>query len=146
MAECSNRFDPTQQGFSTLEALVAIAILGIALVPLLSFQGQLTSGSLRLEARAQRLAAEQVAYDYLGLIDYSKQATGTLEIGDGWVLSWSSQPEGPLQPVRYGAGLSSRYSYQVLDISATISKDEQGSVSLQRTIIHATETAPAAPL
>jgi len=135
-----------EQGFTTLEALVAITLLAIALVPLLSFQSQVVNGSVRLEARADRFIAQASAYEYLSTIDYGSLPEGEMEIGGGWILSWVAKPDSPLTPVRYGAGLSSRYAYQPVIVEAELAKSGIETFAFRRQELVIAEQLPAAPL
>ena len=136
----------SEQGFTVLEALVAIALLAIALIPLLSFQSQIVNGSVRLETNAERLIAQASAYEYLSTIDYGVSPEGDMEIGGGWVLAWSTKPQGPLQPVRFGVGLSSRYAYQPVAVTAQLSRPGLGPFDLEREALVIVEQLSATPL
>ncbi len=135
-----------EAGFTTLEALLAIALLGIALIPLLSFQSQIARGAIRLEGRAGQLIAEQVAHQYLSTLDYNAQPEGNLDLGGGWELAWTAQPEVPLQPVRYGAGLPSRYVYQPVVVEADLSGQDGQQIAIKSMQLIVVELIPATPL
>jgi general secretion pathway protein I len=79
------------RGFTLLEAIVAIAILGIALIPLLSFTSQ---SVLQLHAAADsnaRSLAEQNVLAFLETVNPLDQPTGNTTLGDLRV-EWSSKP------------------------------------------------------
>ena len=135
-----------QAGFTTLEALLAIALLGIALIPLLSFQSQVARGSVRLEDSAAQMIARQVSHQYLSTLDYKAQPEGHLNLGDGWGLTWTAHPEGPLEPVRYGAGLPSRYAYKPVVVEAELAGEGGRQIALHSVQLIIVELVPAAPL
>lgn len=79
------------RGFTLLEAIVAIAVLGIALIPLLSFTSQ---SVLQLHAAADsnaRSLAEQNVLAFLETLNPLEQPSGNTTIGDLRV-QWSSKP------------------------------------------------------
>jgi general secretion pathway protein I len=79
------------RGFTLLEAIIAIAILGIALIPLLSFTSQ---SVLQLHAAADsnaRSIAEQNVLAFLETLNPLDQPTGSTTLGDLRV-QWSSKP------------------------------------------------------
>lgn len=108
----------SQTGFSLMEAIVAVAILGAASVPLLYLQSQNARSVVRLEESAARIAAEKVAVDYLHLMDLSKGGDGSFDIGGGWTVSWSAVPLSQSTDAVMGVGLVGRYSIQLVRISA----------------------------
>ena len=118
-------------GFSMLETIAALAILAMALIPLLSLQSQLASGAARLERQAELNRATEVAYTYLALVNPMLAPEGKQNLGDGWQVSWISSPLGAPQPARFGIGRSSRYLSQPFQIDALLV-----SASGRETVIH----------
>jgi Tfp pilus assembly protein PilV len=92
-------------GFSALEALVAVAIIAVALVPLLDLQTQVTRDAVRQQA----LYAESVAIqDGLALLrDLNPMAneSGALPHGEGGQIVWRARPiTRPTQTTLGGSG------------------------------------------
>ena len=77
-------------GFSVMEALVAIAIIAITMIPLFELQRSLSQSTARLQTTAERLDVEASALAFLQVVDPVAQPTGRLEIG-AWTLDWDSQ-------------------------------------------------------
>lgn len=80
-----------QSGFSALEALVALAIITIALLPLLSLQTQVTRDHGVQRALFARAAATENALELVRAINPSAERTGSMPLGDQ-TLRWSSRP------------------------------------------------------
>lgn len=121
----------TRPGFSVMEALAAIAIIAITMIPLFELQRSLSQSTARLQVTAERLDVEASALAFLQVIDPVAEPTGRLEIG-AWTLSWESQlvameadADGYLGP-----GLYSIYLY---DIDAQLTRgDSQQDLVIRR--------------
>jgi general secretion pathway protein I len=85
-----NRLLSHHEGFSILEALVAIAVLAATLLPLYHMQSTLADAAYRAEGLRAAIEAESNALAYLQLVDPLEEPDGETEIG-GWTLSWTSQ-------------------------------------------------------
>lgn len=107
-----------EAGFSLMEAIVAVAILGVASVPLLVLQSQNARSVGRLENSAARIAAGRVAADYLAIIDVSAQREGVFDIGGGWSVSWSGVPVTETTNAVMSVGQRGRYAAQLVRITA----------------------------
>lgn len=129
-------------GFSTIEALVAIAILSAALIPILSFQSQQVSSALRLERQAERHEVEHVARAYIQLLDFESASEGKLTMGGGWTLVWSTTPISERREALYGLGLRSRFATQQLEVSAQLLRDGQREFDFQAEALAFYEIAP----
>lgn len=81
-----------EHGFSVLEALFAVAILAIAIAPILAVQTQATREMGRLEKARVQASAEQNALALLKEINPMAEPEGAREIGGGQVLSWRATP------------------------------------------------------
>lgn len=79
-------------GLSTLEALVALAILAVALAPLFALQVQLARGAAREEAMLARLHAQRDSLALLRSVNPSAERVGRRALGDGRVMEWRAQP------------------------------------------------------
>ena len=74
-------------GFSTLEAVVAIGILGLCILPLMDFQMTVSEGAARLASRNAALEAEMRAEAWLRALPPEAIASGESRIG-GLDLAW----------------------------------------------------------
>jgi hypothetical protein len=108
-----------------MEAIVAVAILGVASVPLLMLQSQNARSVMRLEASAARIAAESVAADYLLLLDLTSSTEGQVSIGGGWIVNWQASPVSDGKSAVIGVGMEGRYAAQLVRIDA-IARHEDG--------------------
>jgi Tfp pilus assembly protein PilV len=82
----------TRNGFTALEALLAVAILAIALLPLMEVQRQQIRATERQQAAWNRISAEKNALAVVTEINPKATPTGTLALGDGTTVRWASQP------------------------------------------------------
>ncbi len=103
-----------------MEAIVAVAILGVASVPLLVLQSQNARSVGRLENSAARIAAERVAADYLAVIDISDEREGVFDMGGGWSVSWRGVPVTEATNAVMSVGQQGRYSAQLVRITAFV--------------------------
>ena len=69
-------------GFSTLEAIVAIGILGLCLLPILDFQASVSDGALRLQQRQREIDAIDRAESYLRSMPARLPAEGSVRLGE----------------------------------------------------------------
>lgn len=79
-----------ETGFSTIEAMVAIAILSLALVPLYSFQGSIMKGSARVQQTLDATAVSRMTDTFLRGLTPSALQTGAATIGEldiTWTLT-----------------------------------------------------------
>lgn len=121
------------EGFSILEALVAIAVLAATLLPLYRMQSTLADAAYRAEGLRAAIEAESNALAYLQLVDPLDEPDGDVEIG-GWTLSWTSQllaneenADGYL-----GGGL---YSVWLYEVEATLSRgDRERELTVRRLV------------
>ncbi len=133
-----------EAGFSMLETIAALAILSMALIPILSLQSQLASGTARLDRQATRIRAIEVAESYLSIIDPYVTPEGSLNLGADWQMNWRSSTINTAQRARYGVGISSRYQSQLFLIDAQLISPSGRELALQRQAIGVLETAPFA--
>lgn len=133
---------PRQAGFSTLETLVAIAILAICLAPLLTYQAQLAASADRLKRVSELQSARRVATNYLMELSEVDLPEGRLELGGGWVLSWSAASLAGPTRARIGPGLETRYSGELVSLEALLTDSTGISHPLPISRLIITETGP----
>ena len=108
-----------QRGFSVLEALVAMAVLAAAFLPLLALQGQFLRTSQSLERAELLLAAESMALAHIRAINLDQTPEGEIESTHGQI-SWMARPaQGPTAG-RDTAGFPSRFVFTLYDIDVKI--------------------------
>jgi len=81
-----------RRGFSALEALIAAAILGLALAPLLDLQRQSARESARMETMRLALVAQRSAYDILTTVNPMLEPVGARTLASGVVIEWRAAP------------------------------------------------------
>lgn len=110
-------------GFSTLEAMVAIAILGVALLPLYAFQGTIVSGSGKVEAKLSEHQHHVLVTTYLrGLVPAGLDA-GAAQFDDIRV-EWELDPISSPRSVLAGTGVPGRFRVSLARIRYTIEAPE----------------------
>lgn len=109
-----------QSGFSLMEAIVAVALLGLASVPLLSLQSQNARAAIKLEERAATITVERVSLDYLSLIDLSNSGSGNLDVGGGWSITWQAVPATELATAVMSVGQEGRFAAQLVRVEGTV--------------------------
>ena len=112
-----------RRGFSVMETLVSVALLSIAIIPLISLQQTLASSAARIQQVSERLEAQQSAIAYLESIDPYASPNGEIAIGE-WTLRWQAQPiaHEPNADGFLGTGL---YDITLFQINAVLSRDGQ---------------------
>ncbi|MDZ7628373.1 MAG: prepilin-type N-terminal cleavage/methylation domain-containing protein [Parvularculaceae bacterium] len=133
-----------QRGFTVTEALVAVALIAIAMLPLLELQGRLSRSALAIERAQTRLAARQAATAYISLINPMRAGEGEVQLG-GAQLVWRAVPLGPARTV-YGAdGTEGRFIAQLFQVEADIIFPDGRSEPFSQTQMGWIATAPASP-
>lgn len=110
------------QGFTLLEAIVAVAILGIALIPLLSFISQM---SLELRTAGDsnaRSLAEQNVLAFIEPVNPMEQPEGQADLGD-LHIAWTSRPVVPETDTGPGSGIPV-YRFGFYDVTVQVSRNQ----------------------
>jgi Tfp pilus assembly protein PilV len=79
-------------GFSVIEALVAVAVMAIALVPLLTLQSQVTRQYTRERAIRAEIEDQRNALAVLRDVNAMRVTTGEMAIGGGHTMAWRTEP------------------------------------------------------
>ncbi len=94
------------RGFTLLEAIVAVAIVGIALVPVITFISQMVTGLTRAGDANARNLAEQAVIELLEPLNPLDRPSGDDQVGD-MLIHWESKDIiPPTKDVRVGTGLA----------------------------------------
>ena len=131
MARLARNAAPTlrgQAGFSLLEALIAVALIAAALLPLLALQGQLTRTVLAVERAGTTAKDMTSALSFLRTLNPMRDPEGTEQLGDA-ILSWTARPASDERPALDQGGAPGRFMLQLYDIEATITYDDGRSVA-----------------
>lgn len=80
------------RGFTLLEAIVALTIVGIALIPVLSFMGE-ASRQLQTAAESNlRAGAQQTVQAYLEVLNPMLTPVGEMPLSETLSITWTSEP------------------------------------------------------
>ncbi len=109
----------SQAGFSLLEALVAVALIAAAFLPLLALQGQLARTVIAVERAETNVKDMTSALSYLRVMNPMKTPEGSEKIGDA-TLSWTARPVSDERPALDQGGAPGRFMLQLYDIEAEI--------------------------
>lgn len=113
-----------QSGFSAMEALVAVAIVAIAMVPLASLQGQVSRDAARQQSTQTRLAAERSALVLLRAVNPMQEPSGTRGLGGGVSLRWTAHAISETAPTNAGG-----FNVALFTIDAEILDSEGASLA-----------------
>lgn len=95
-----------QQGFTLLEAIVALAVFAAAALPLYTLFSQSVDGLFRAATANREREATLSALSFLSVINPMERPTGDAEVG-GFRLKWQSQElNPPLDGIGYPRGQS----------------------------------------
>jgi general secretion pathway protein I len=111
-------------GFSVLEAIIAIAILAIAFLPLLTLQGQMNRTTIALERNADLMAVKRSALAYLQTLNPMRDPKGDLDLGTA-VMHWTSSPITAERPVSNKSGGEGRFIVALYKVKVTLTFDKQ---------------------
>ena len=107
-----------------LEAIIAIAILAIAFLPLLALQEQMTRTTISLERNAQFMEAKRSALAYVRSLNPMRDPRGDLDLGSA-IMHWTSTPISQERPVRGKAGEEGRFIVALYNVEVTLTFDTQ---------------------
>ena len=86
------RPDSPEAGLSMIEVLVAVAVLGMALAPLVVVQGQIARTHQRYEESYARTALQRNALAMLQDMNPMQTPSGEIALDDENTLVWTSRP------------------------------------------------------
>lgn len=93
-----------RDGFSLVEALVALAIAALTLGAIFQLQVQMARGQARAEAVLEQVAAQENALVLMRDLNPMERPTGEIRLGDREVVRWTATPIGE---ARVNAGFPS---------------------------------------
>lgn len=110
-------------GFSVMEALVSVALIGVAMIPLYLFQQTLADASFGVASELERLEAHDSAVAYLSAFDPIAEPQGEIEIAD-WTLTWNARRVAGENPADGYLG-GSNYAVYLYEVDAELSRGSQ---------------------
>lgn len=94
-----------REGFSLVEALVALAVAALTLGAIFQLQVQMARGQARAAAVLEQVAAQESALVLLRDHNFMAEPVGERELGPGEVVRWQAEPIGaPRLNVGFGTG------------------------------------------
>lgn len=121
----SGGLDASSTGFTLLEAIVAIAIVGIALVPIITFVSQMVTGLTRAGDANARNLAQQSIMELLEATNPLEHPTGDDQIADLQIHWESTDIISPSKIVRVGAGLAG-FNIGFYNVTVSVSRANRG--------------------
>lgn len=109
-------------GFSTLEAVIAIGILGLCILPLLDFQMTVAEGAARLSARNQAVEARMRAEAWLRALPPEAIASGESRIGR-LDLAWQEVAAEAPRPALSDQGAPGRFELRLVRLSYEVRQE-----------------------
>ena len=113
------RSQEKSRGFSTLEAIIAVALIATAFLPILALQTQLVQTSLSIGRAEKTVIAMRSAVALLRVTNPLLQPQGETPVGEA-ILSWTAEPITPLKRIRNGGGGETRFVSQLFRVNATL--------------------------
>lgn len=92
-----------REGFSLIEALVALAIAALSFVAIFELQDQMSRGQARLNRVLETSAIERNALELIHDVNFMAEPEGERLLAGGRVVRWTTTP---LTPVRRSITLS----------------------------------------
>ena len=109
-----------EQGFTVLEALIAIALLAAAFIPLLEIQTQFVRVTEALDRTHLRVKQEKLVHNFLSTVNYDLQPTGSIVLNN-MRIQWRVEEAIPTRFVKAKDGADDRYTVTYYDIYVTLS-------------------------
>lgn len=113
-------------GFTLIEALVAIAIIGMALMPLLDLFGGTANALLAAKNSSLRSQVQLNAVEFLDAVNPMIRPQGESRLGRG-TIRWTAEPIAPpVDGMEYGNARPGLYSIGLYDVRVSVN-DENGA-------------------
>lgn len=111
-----------QSGFTLLEALVALVLIAITLMPLYEWVGRSLGAAARMADTTKQAEAQLAALAVISRINPLEEATGTSDAGPYRVRWQSVAKVEPVDNVAYPRGIG-LYQVALYDVRAQVLKD-----------------------
>ncbi|MFT3727222.1 MAG: prepilin-type N-terminal cleavage/methylation domain-containing protein [Terricaulis sp.] len=115
-----------EAGFSVIETLVAVAILAIALIPILMIQTQTSRASLRETAARSAITDQQNALAALRDINPMQQPSGSIVLSDDRAITWRATPLSPVTQTLARAGAQTSFDAALYRLNVEV-QDKHGT-------------------
>lgn len=112
----------SQKGFTLLEALVALVLIAVTLVPLYEWVGRSLGAAAKMADTTKQAEAQLAALAVISRINPLEQANGTSDAGP-YRVRWQSTPKvEPVDNVAYPRGIG-LFQVALYDVRAQVLKD-----------------------
>jgi len=121
-----NRFKPSPQGFTLLEAVVALALLAAGTIVLYGWYGTILLGLSKAEDRLLATQFSRNLEAYLLTMNLQQESSGEYR-ANGYLATWNAQL---VEPIKDGKTLSGGLSYYQLglyDLSIEITRESDST-------------------
>lgn len=86
-----------REGFSLIEALVALAIAAMVLTAIFELQQQMIRGQRRAADALEQVASQENALALTRDLNFMEQPEGVIELPEGDTIRWTSRPKTELR-------------------------------------------------
>ena len=121
--------DKREAGFSVLEALVAMAMLSAALLPLLALQGQFVTSVRAMERAEVKLSINSALQAQISALNLTLTPRGTLSLPNANV-TWEAVPAVETRRVRARGGRLARFETTLYTVNAVVTYTSGGRETL----------------
>lgn len=128
-------------GFSVLEALVAIAVLAMALMPILALQGQFVKSVTAIERAQSQLSFQHVITEHIRSLNMSVNSEGQFST-QGADITWNARPIIEPRRIRTKAGVNSRYRITLYDVEINVKYTSGGVDVFNIKTLHSEPLSP----
>ena len=111
--------EKSEKGFSVLEAMIAMALLAAAFLPLLALQGQFVKSTESLERAEHRIAVRDMALARIQNVNLMIKPEGKMETAYG-TLQWTAQAVRPPRRVKGRGGVDGRYEITLFEVTVNL--------------------------
>ena len=108
-----------EMGFSVLEALVAMAVLAAAMLPILALQSQFVRSVAVMERTETRLSADAAIRAHIRSVNLTERPRGDL-VMPGATRRWSAEPAHNPRLTRGKGGERARFEVTLYDVSVRV--------------------------
>jgi type II secretory pathway pseudopilin PulG len=112
-------------GFTLLEALTALAIAALCLIPLMSLQRTFIDGQRRHEAALQRAEIQKNAVTILRQINPTDEPMGQAVLSPDLTVSWTATPISDLKTSTGFPNGDGAYQVQLYRLDASVTRGDQ---------------------
>ncbi|MDX2143321.1 MAG: prepilin-type N-terminal cleavage/methylation domain-containing protein [Rhodospirillaceae bacterium] len=124
-----------EAGFTLLEAIVALAIIGFTLIPVMTLTGEATRQLTAAADSNQRVFSQQAILAYLETLNPSLRPDGEEQLSTTLAIRWSSTPlVAPQVESRIGGRLAGfELAFYLVDVTVLRNEQEWFAFQIRKT-------------